>query len=249
MTIQLALAGTDYRADLSQGIDLSIPITEGPQVNAYHAAPADMEPFRMGDWVGEVRQGGSVNYRNIRFNPHGNGTHTECIGHITSEISSVNRLFKQFHCVAWLITITPEMDESGDRIITADSFSTLPPFPVDAFIVRTLPNTDDKRTRNYSGSNPPYFSEDAIRLLIRHGCKHLLVDLPSLDREEDGGKLICHRTFWNLPDSPRMDCTITELIFVPEQAADGLHLLNLQVAAFENDASPSRPVIFPLHAV
>jgi len=247
MTVQLTIGETAYRTELTGGIDLSIPVSEGPQVNAYHAAPADMEPFRMGDWVGEVRQGGSVNYRNIRFNPHGNGTHTECVGHISPEIHSVNRFFRQFHCTAQLLTVTPAVLPDGDRVISDSLLRDHALCHVDAFIIRTLPNTGEKRTHNHSGSNPPYFTEDSVLLLRSFGCRHLLTDLPSLDREEDGGRLVCHRAFWDYPEAPRMDCTVTELIHVPDNAADGLYLLNLQVAPFENDAAPCRPVIFPLH--
>lgn len=246
MTVHLHIDGQPFSADLAQGIDLSIPITEGPQVNAYWAARAEMEPFRMGDWVGSVKQGGSVNYRNIRFNPHGNGTHTECVGHISPQIHSIDRCFSEFHCTAQLLTVAPVELPDGDQMITADIVEDVGLHHVDAFIIRILPNTDDKRTRNYSGTNPPYFAPDAIQLLMDHGCRHILVDLPSLDREQDEGRLVCHHVFWNYPKNPRMECTITELIHVPDCARDGLYLLNLQVAAFENDAAPSRPVIFPL---
>jgi len=246
MIVHLTIADVPYVAQLTNGIDLAIPIKEGPQVNAYWAAPADMEPFRMGDWVGEVRQGGSVNYRNIRFNPHGNGTHTECVGHITAEIHSINQHLKQFHCTAQLVSVAPELQPNGDHVITKEQLASLLLHPVDAFIVRTLPNTTGKRTTNHSGTNPPYFSLEAIALLVEIGCRHILTDLPSLDREQDEGKLSGHHIFWNYPSEPRMDCTITELIYVPNEALDGLYLLNLQVAAFENDAAPSRPVIFSL---
>jgi arylformamidase len=248
MTVRFEIDRVTYSAQLDAGIDLSIPVKEGPQVNAYFAAPADMEPFRMGDWVGEVRQGGSVNYRNIRFNPHGNGTHTECVGHISPEIHSINRHFRQFHCVAQLVSVVPE-ERGDDHVITAGLLREQGlQAGTDAFIIRTLPNAPAKRTHGYSGTNPPYFTEDAILLLRECGCRHLLTDLPSLDREEDGGLLAGHRAFWDYPDAPRMHCTVTELIFVPDVAQDGLYLLNLQVAPFENDAAPSRPVIFPLHA-
>ena len=32
-----------------------------------------MEAVRMGDWVGDVKEGGSVNFYNVFFNPHGHG--------------------------------------------------------------------------------------------------------------------------------------------------------------------------------
>ena len=66
----------------------------------------------------------------------------------------------------------------------------------DAIVVRTIPNTKDKKTRQYSHTNWTYFQEDAIKLLVRKGVKHLLVDLPSVDREEDGGLLEAHHEFW-----------------------------------------------------
>lgn len=246
MKTHLTIANTPYVAHLSEGIDLSIAITEGPQVNAYYAAPAAMEPFRQGNWVGEVRQGGSVNYRTVRFSPHGNGTHTECMGHIALEIHSINRHFKQFHCAAQLISITPSLRENGDKVIEAHQLKPLLLGGIDAIIVRTLPNSASKRTLNHSGANAPYFSQEAIHALVDAGCRHILTDLPSLDREQDEGKLAAHHIFWNYPTAPRMDCTITELIYVPDVAMDDLYLLNLQVAAFENDAAPSRPVIFAL---
>lgn len=231
-------------ADLTAGIDLSIPFLHNGKLNAYHAAPVQIAPFKMGDWIGEVAQGGSVNYRNVSFNPHGNGTHTECMGHIDSTIHNVNEHFSQFHCVAQLVTVKPTVLDNGDLVVTIDLLPNLE--GVDAVIIRTLPNSDDKRQRNYSASNPPYLHQKAVEKLVASGCRHLILDLPSVDREEDGGKLLGHKAFWDYPTKSRMDCTITELAFVPNEASDGLYLLNLQVAPFVNDAAPSRPVIFSL---
>ena len=121
-----------------------------------------------------------------------------------------------------------------------------------ALIVRTLPNDDGKLSRRYDASNiPPYFTTDAMRYIVELGCKHLLVDLPSIDRLLDEGRLSNHRVFWNvedgsfeLNDRSRTTSTITELIYVPETVADGQYLLNLQIAPFTADASPSRPLLF-----
>jgi len=44
----------------------------------------------------------------------------------------------------------------------------------------------------------------------------------------------------------RKKATITEFIFVPNTVKDGKYYLNLQVAPFENDASPSRPVLYKI---
>jgi hypothetical protein len=123
--------------------------------------------------------------------------------------------------------------------------------PGKGLIIRTLPNDVSKLTRRYGGGTlPPYFDTDAMEYIVEGGFKHLLVDLPSIDRLYDEGKLVNHRLFWNVePDSfehnssTRYNSTITELIYVPNEAVDGEYLLNLQIAPFASDASPSRPDI------
>ena len=80
----------------------------------------------------------------------------------------------------------------------------------------------------------------------------MLIDLPSVDREEDEGRLLAHKAFWNVKDvnnlneDARLDCTITEMIFVDDSVKDGSYILNLQIASFENDASPCKPVLFKI---
>ena len=235
-----------YSTDLHQGIDLSIPLEAGPgHVQAWYVDPIRIEPVRMGDWVGEVKQGASVNFRNIFFNPHGHGTHTESVGHINKEDYSINKALKQYFSFAQLISIELK-NENDDLIITREAIEKVLEGNPEAVIIRTLPNDSDKLTKNYSSSNPPYLDVDAATFLCERNIKHLLLDLPSVDREQDGGKLLAHHAFWNFPGATRFDATITEMVFVPNTVLDGTYLLNLQTAPFENDATPSRPVLFEL---
>jgi hypothetical protein len=85
-----------------------------------------------------------------------------------------------------------------------------------------------------------------MQLIVDAGVQHLLIDLPSVDREEDGGALAAHHLFWNVPAAPNFQKTITELIYVPNEISDGDYILNLQVSNFANDAAPSRPMLFDL---
>jgi kynurenine formamidase len=43
-------------------------------------------------------------------------------------------------------------------------------------------------------------AEDAALFLHESGIKHLLIDLPSVDKEKDEGKLLAHKAFWNVTD-------------------------------------------------
>ncbi len=248
MKIQLTHHGKNYSADLSQAINLSIPFENENGVKCFMAPDVVFSPVKMGSFVGEVKQGSAVNFFNAQINPHGNGTHTECLGHITKEQESVNEQLKTFHFLAELISLKPEMQDQefiiSEKLIR-NAF--LNSNKVNALIIRTLPNSDTKLVKDYTSTNPPYFSEKAMQYLLEKGIEHLLVDLPSVDKEDDGGKLMAHKTFWQTEtSSPRKKATITELIYVPNEIEDGLYLLNLQIAPFVLDASPSKPTIYKL---
>jgi hypothetical protein len=102
----------------------------------------------------------------------------------------------------------------------------------------------EKQSRNYSGSNPVYLTPDAMEWIVEQGYKHLLVDMPSVDREEDGGALACHKIFWNYPELPQTQKSITELIFVPNEIKDGIYLLKLNFMNLTMDAAPSKPTLY-----
>lgn len=239
--------GKHFQVNLNQAIDISIPLKNGEDnPTAWYVPAVKMEAVVMGDWVGEVKQGGSVNFFNIYFNPHGHGTHTECVGHISPEKHSVNQCVKQSFFMAQLISVRPQK-QGEDHIITLESVKeAIGEEQPEAIVIRTLPNDAAKLNRAYSNSNPPYLDREAALFLRNIGVKHLLIDLPSVDREEDGGALAAHRAFWHYPEQTRLDCSITELIYVPDNVKDGTYLLNLSFAPFENDASPSRPTLYAL---
>ena len=118
--------------------------------------------------------------------------------------------------------------------------------PPEALVLRTLPHADDRAHRDWSGSNPCYLQSTACAWLRSIGVKHLLLDLPSVDREEDGGVLAAHHAFWDYPNTIDLERTITELLFAPPSVRDGEYLLELQLPHLMNDAAPSRPVLYAL---
>ena len=245
MKATIEYKGRTFQVDLSQPIDLSIALKNGSDnPTAWYVPDVKMEPVVMGDWVGEIKQGGSVNFFNISFNPHGHGTHTECVGHISQEKHSVNQCVKQFFFTAEVKSVTPKQ-KAEDRLITLESIQKNW-IAAEAIIIRTLPNSKEKLFRKYSNTNPPYLQKEAAKFLKDQGVKHLLIDLPSIDKEADGGVLASHHAFWSHPENTRLDCSITELIFVPDEVKDGSYLLNLSFAPLDNDASPSRPTLYKI---
>lgn len=237
-----------YSADLSKPIDLSIPLRDGAEnPNCFWAPMPEFSPVRAGDFVGSTKEGGVVNFFNIRLNPHGNGTHTECVGHIAKERFVLRECLLESHFLAKIVSLYPRRTEEGDRVIFQDHLEEVfSENEAEALILRTLPNDGLKLRQNYSGANPPYLHHEAAEFLVKCGVQHLLLDLPSVDREEDGGQLLAHRAFWQYPHATRSHATITEMVFVPNSVRDGLYLLNLQTTSLDLDASPSKPVVFAL---
>jgi len=231
--------------DLSKPLDISIPLkSSSKNPIAWNMDRPKIEPVKSDDWVGKVSEGASVNFNNIAFNPHAHGTHTECIGHITPEFHSVNDTLKNFFFLAEVISVIPESDGEDCVISESQLKLHLEGKNPEALIIRTFPNTSSKRTKKYTNTNWPYLQAKAAVYLRKLGVKHLLVDMPSVDKEKDDGKLAAHKGFWNHPRSPRLDATITEFIYVSNRIKDGNYLLNLQIAPFHNDATPSKPILY-----
>ena len=245
--------------------DISIPLDfHGQQPNAFGAESAAAAT------LGDTREGSSVNFERYSFSPHCSGTHTECIGHITRERISVRYCLDDVIVPAVLVSIEAERDSAetyaakvpGDLQITSGKLiAAIEALGIDprviladgALVIRRLPNDPGKMAAVYDNENvPPYFTDDAMETIVGFGVKHLLVDLPSIDRIDDGGRLSNHRKFWNMElgrveagVGARRNATITELIYVPDEVADGRYRLNLQIAPFEADAAPSRPLLLP----
>ena len=236
--------GQSWVADFSMPMDLSIPLNpHGPR--AWYVQPPTFTPVMENGFVGSVAKGGKVNFFNVFFNPHGHGTHTETYGHIDINQFPISDWKGPFCGHALLLTVTPTKINEDHVIRWSQIQQSLERHQPDALIIRTLPNDNAKKSRNYSSSNFPYLEPLVGLELNRLGVKHLLVDLPSVDREEDGGELACHHAFWGYPENPRNEATISEMIYVKSEIADGLYCIYLQPPSFEMDAAPSRPIIYP----
>ena len=236
-----------YTVNLAQPLDISMPLRASKSnANAWYVDEPKIEPVVVNDWVASVKEGASINFNNIKFNPHAHGTHTECVGHITEQFYSVNKCLKQFFYLAEVITVAPELIGEDQVISKAQLQYLLKQRKPQALIIRTMPNTKEKKSRQYSNTNWPYLTEEAAIFIRKIGVKHLLIDLPSVDKEKDDGKLLAHKAFWDFNGTIRKDATITEFIYVSNKIEDGKYVLNLQIAPIENDATPSKPILYKI---
>ena len=267
--LDFSSSGRRWRTRLTDRFDLAIALEfDGPQPRFFAAHPASAQPLQVGRFSGAVTAGASCNCSMHTLSPHCHGTHTECVGHVTGDRTVLTEMTPVAPRLALLATVAPEaLGDSGDtgaatatatdpvltRRLLAAVAAAAGDVPWTALVIRTLPNGLDKQHRVYTGPCPaPYFTSEAMRWVVERGVGSLVVDLPSLDRADDGGELMAHRIYWGLPrlgtdsrQAQRRTALVTELAYVPDTAPDGVYLLDLQVPAFVADAAPSRPVLYP----
>lgn len=245
MIITFELNGRQTEVWLDRAVDISLPLAfDGANPNCYYAEAPTSEVIRAEGFVGSVAEGGTVNYRRYQLTPHGNGTHTECVGHISADADA--HVCRNLNLLVPALVITVPITRLGedDVVPVPPDLHALLTYDIKALVIRTLPNGPEKKLAQYSGANPPYLAAEWGPLLKNAYIEHLLVDLPSLDREQDGGALQVHKAFF-LPDGkPKAFRTVTELIYVPDHVLDGYHLLNLMMPHWQADAAPSRPLLY-----
>tara|TARA_B100000214_G_C23917644_1_gene604513 strand:- start:193 stop:999 length:807 start_codon:yes stop_codon:yes gene_type:complete len=255
-----------YRIDFNKFFDLSIPLDfEGKQVNFFDTPRSKVKALESDGRKMLVSQGASCDVQEVTVNIHCTTTHTECVGHISKENIFINEVVNRFFFPSTLITVNPiesnKCNEKyhvdfkvGDMVISKamleQNLKSINPDFLEALIVRTIPNSLDKRFFNYRSNQFPFFTNDAIHYLNQLNVQHLLFDCPSIDRSSDGGFLGNHRIFWDINDDIDQSKgisrkTITELIYIFDLIKDGTYILELQIGNIKLDASYSRPIIYP----
>ena len=264
MKAGIEIGNKKYTVDFSKGIDVSIPLNfNGEQPNTYGVEKGTSKPYQDGQFIGDTRKGGPCNFETYSFIPHCNGTHTECIGHITDKRISILSSLEEEMIPSTLISVTPKITDENyipnlnaeDLVITEEDLeSHLKDINSDflkGLIIRTLPNYESKKSRDYMKEDPAFLSIEAMEYIVSLGVDHLLVDTPSVDRLLDEGNLSSHNIFWETKgkefNSKTQNKTITEMIFASEEIKDGSYLLNLQIPAFVSDAAPSRPILYKIN--
>jgi len=232
---------------------------------AFGAPPATTAPFVVGTFNGEVARGASCNCRAVHLIPHCNGTHTESVAHLTVDSLRLTELVPLEPLPALLLSVAPvpaqgsgestaPAPQPGDRLVTAAQIDRAWPAAWPAGL--PPPRVLVLRTGAHDGDGAPYLSLDAARRIVARGIEHLVLELPSVDRADDGGRLAGHRILFGLPagstrlaEAARAHATVTELALVPAQCADGPCAVQLQLTSWTGDAVPSRPLLYPLMAV
>ena len=116
MTISIEINGQTETVDINNPIDISIPLQfNGSQPNAYGVEKAAAKACVAGEIVGDTRRGGNCNFEQYTLIPHCNGTHTECVGHITCDRIHIIECLKDTFIPAVLVSVEPENATDTDE--------------------------------------------------------------------------------------------------------------------------------------
>ena len=266
MRLSFEIDNQKFTIDSNKFFDISIHqnFSEN-QVSSFSVRKAKASPYTIGDFIGDTNKGSSCNFDELTITPHCNGTHTECIGHILNTRDKITDNIDDVLVPAYLVSCSAQSAdktsdsylprlESNDKVISLKELnSKIANLDLNekALIIRTIPNSENKKYQDYDTEKNIFFTNEAMKLIANKGVKHLLVDQSSVDKSNDEGILSNHRIYWNVELNKKdkifdkhFQKTISEFIFVPDNIKDGMYLLNIQIAPFGLDASPSRPIIF-----
>lgn len=245
MKISFEVNGVNYNLQTDKVYDISIGIKKQNNVNCYHLDEPTFSYFENEFFVGSLKKGGSVNCEKMSFYAHASGTHTECALHVLDASFTMLEVQVPIMQLGKLITIQPKLI-GEDKFIDEEVLSHLTNTEqATALVVRTLPNQNFKKHFKYAGTNPPFFTVNGIRKIKDLGFKHILTDLPSIDKEQDEGLLAAHKQWFLTNHAPDIERTITEFVFADNSIADGLFGVAIRVPKIETDAVPSSVLIYP----
>lgn len=248
--------------DFTAPVSLALPMRfDGSGPRHFGAPPARTWPFTTAGFDGDVRRGASCNCATIELTPHCHGTHTESVAHLLEEPFDVCEQVPLGLMPAVILHV-----EAVESAATTED-SQPPPRPGDHLITRAavraawpvalpfVPRALVLRTAGHAASPtvPPYLTRQCAEELVARGIEHLVIDLPSVDRTHDDGRLCAHRLFFGLAasgtrlaEATRSHCTITEYAAIPDTLADGPCALQLTLPRLSGDAVPSQPLVFGL---
>jgi arylformamidase len=246
MILKIEHQQKEWQIDTVRYHDITVSINKTQNVNCYFLDAPVFEYYDSPQFSGSLAKGGSVNCEKMSYYAHASGTHTECALHVLNVDFDMRSVQIPILNLAVLISIQPAII-GEDKVIDERFFNDFNNVNhAETIIVRTLPNDESKLNANYSDTNPPYFTNEAMKVLQAKGFKHLVTDLPSIDKESDEGLLAAHKAWFTEINQVPKDRTITELVYIDGFIKDGNYFIAFSCPKIETDAVPSCIKLFPV---
>lgn len=208
--LDLSLNSKIFSFQLGKPVSVSRPILIDKHTHAFNLPDVLSRPFKYENiFIGDVLQGGSCNVDILSFCPH-NLTHVETSDHILNQKSayaSINKVpVNHLQGLVYVIDLTKKLNPDTKLIQLKhieDELAKIS-YPITAIALKTFAS-ELSPEYDFTGKNFLALSKE-VSEYISH-CSFasqkittLLLDLPSTDQENDGGKLLAHRAFFEIPD-------------------------------------------------
>lgn len=177
--------------------------------NAFHLTPFSSRTVEFeGQFIGDVKRGGSCNVDTLSYVPHGL-THLETSAHLLNPDAHPPTVKdippESLSGIALLLDLSYLGKEPGgkipwDAVRPVLEKNTL---PISLLAIKThasiLPQDYDFSSKDFLSLSPETAKGIHDYRLDGNRIDCLILDLPSIDPESDGGKLLAHRNFFGLP--------------------------------------------------
>jgi len=238
------------------------PETESP--NIFHLPLITSKTFELeNQFTGDVRKGGSCNLDVLNYIPH-NLTHVETAAHIVSydcnppwiaDIPAEN-----FSGIVYVIDLTDIRIEQG-RLISRNEIERKlrnNRLPVTMLAIKTKAS---EFPQDYDFSDKGFIALDAEAAkgihdysIVINSKKFiidcLILDLPSIDPERDGGKLSAHRSYFGLPETGHYSQNVEKRILIElayfSEIEEGYYYAVLTPSRFQTNAAATEILFWPL---
>jgi len=237
--------------------------------NAFHLPGIHSRTVEFeGQFIGDVNRGGSCNVDLLSYVPHGL-THIETAAHILNADADPPTVkdipLEHLSGIAYLIDLTHLDAEPGRQIPWKEVESKLKKnaLPVSILALKTraslLPAHYDFSGKDFLSLSPgtakgihDYAFFAAGSPPVRQPINCLLLDLPSIDPEADGGKLLAHRYFFGLAktgyiEEDREKRALVELAWFSD-LDEGYYYAAITPPSFQANAVSTGIIFQPLNA-
>ena len=242
---------------------------------AFHLPKLSTSPFEVsGVFIGDVEQGGSCNVDILHLSPH-KLTHLQTETHIISEGTNISDLglIEGFALVVdlsgWMGLEKDEtLDSNGRKSTNSISVAQLQ-YAVDEAIGQVLSPEQrfnllaiktrlslDREDTDYTGRDPLHLEPEVAQFIHDYHeivgnpgrqIQTLILDLPSIDREDDGGLLLAHRNYFGIKDgkSQGEKRSLVEFAYL-RGLETGLYYCQIHPYPIQTNAIIVNPVFYPL---
>lgn len=226
--------------DLSDSIDISLPISPDLPISAF-GMQAAQERVLLEPKTDEPK---GCRCSQLTIIPHVHTTHFETAQHYGDQKVSSLMIARSIPPLLTCLTIHVEWTPAGPIKFSTPNVRN---GNVAAVLLCSgwIKHQIQQKAYDWTGFNPPYVSVEMMEQIQRAfpRIRLLLLDLPSVDPEDDGGRLLAHRAFLKQENRGLIEMCLVDRQLIQDNT---IYALFPNIAAIDTDGIPCRPILYRL---